>query len=141
MKQNATENKLSFNILIKNLINFSNELTKTSGNLFLSNNQLSNVDITLLPWAYRYYVFEYYRGKDYIIPTDIEELQPYHNWYNYMISLPCVQRTLPNKDKYLEHIQKYANGTARSKVANAVRRGVEAHNFDDELDDYIEDKK
>ena len=33
-------------------------------------------------------------------------------------------------------IQKYADGSARSKVGNAVRRGVAAHEFDDDLDDH-----
>jgi hypothetical protein len=40
------------------------------------------------------------------------------------MSLEGVQRTLPDKERYLEHIGKYADGSARSKVANAVRRGV-----------------
>jgi glutathione S-transferase len=40
------------------------------------------------------------------------------------MSLESVQRTLPDKERYLEHIGKYADGSARSKVANAVRRGV-----------------
>jgi glutathione S-transferase len=31
---------------------------------------------------------------------------------------------------------KYADGSARSKVANAVRRGVAAHELDDEKDEY-----
>jgi hypothetical protein len=31
---------------------------------------------------------------------------------------------------------KYADGSARSKVANAVQRGVAAHGFDDDKDGY-----
>jgi glutathione S-transferase len=46
-----------------------------------------------------------------------------------------VVRTLPGKERYLEHIAKYASSSARSKVANAVRRGVAAHELDDDLDD------
>ena len=46
-----------------------------------------------------------------------------------------LQRTLPGKERYLEHIAKYANASARSKVANAVRRGAQAHELDDELDE------
>jgi glutathione S-transferase len=52
------------------------------------------------------------------------------------MNLESVQRTLPDKDRYLEHIKKYADGSARSKVANAVRRGVAAHEFDDDKDEY-----
>ena len=89
----------------------------------------------MLPWAYRFYVFEHYRGPDFIIPQT-NELEPYHEWYETVTSLESVQRTLPDKDRYLDHIMKYADGSARSKVANAVRRGVAAHELDDEKDEY-----
>jgi glutathione S-transferase len=92
------------------------------------------VDLTLLPWAYRFYVFEHYRGPDFKIPFT-SKLEKYHEWYGHVMSLDSVKRTLPDKDKYLEHIKKYADGSARSKVANAVRRGVAAHEFDDEKDE------
>jgi glutathione S-transferase len=52
------------------------------------------------------------------------------------MNLESVKKTLPGKERYLEHIKKYADGSARSKVANAVRRGVTAHEIDDEKDDY-----
>ena len=110
-------------------------LKKTPGPTFLPNGQLSNVDLALLPWAYRYYVFEHYRGPDYKIP-ETSALEAYHEWFDHVINLDSVKRTLPDKDRYLEHIMKYADGSARSKVANAVRRGVAAHDFDDEKDDY-----
>lgn len=85
----------------------------------------------------RYYVFEHYRGENYVINTDrYPELEPYQNWYNHVMELDCVKRTLPDKDKYLIHIGKYADSSARSKVANAVRRGVAAHELDDEKDEY-----
>lgn len=32
------------------------------------------------------------------------------------------------------HVKKYAEGKARSKVGNAVRRGVSAHEYDDKVD-------
>lgn len=97
--------------------------------------QLSNVDLTLIPWAYRYYVFESYRGPDFAIPHT-KELEPYHEWYDHVMNLPSVQVTLPDKNRYLDHIGKYADGSARSKVANAVRRGAAAHELDDEKDEY-----
>lgn len=126
-----------FQNLIKGLESFSKELTKTPGPLFLANGQLSNVDLALVPWAYRYYVFETYRGPDYVItPERYPELRPYFDWYDHVMELDAVKRTLPDKDEYLEHIGKYADASARSKVANAVRRGVSAHELDDEKDEY-----
>lgn len=126
-----------FQSLIKGLTAFSNELKKTTGPLFLANGQLSNVDLALVPWAYRYYVFEHYRGDEYVITPELyPELQPYFDWYDHVMEIDAVKRTLPDKDKYLIHIGKYADSSARSKVANAVRRGVSAHELDDEKDEY-----
>jgi len=130
------ERRSHFDGLIKGLKSFSKELRKTPGPLFMANKQLSSVDLALLPWAVRYYVFEHYRGPSFIIPTDDPALEPYHEWLEYMLTIDCVQRTLPDKDQYLVHIAKYADSSARSKVANAVRRGVSAHEIDDDKDTY-----
>ncbi len=136
VRTEESERKENFDKLIHGLKSFSKELEKTSGSLFLADDQLSNVDLTLLPWAFRFYVFEHYRGPEYVIPTDDVELECYHDWLNHVLSLESVKRTLPDKDQYLEHIGKYADSSARSKVANAVRRGVAAHELDDEKDEY-----
>lgn len=154
-----------FEKLLQGLSSFSKELEKTSGPTFLADGQLSNVDLTLIPWAFRYYVsgrqnnvhfcngdkresltdgfqswvmqqvLEHYRGPKFTIPQS-SGFNAYHRWYDHVMNLDSVRRTLPDKDQYLEHIYKYADGSARSKVANAVRRGVSAHELDDEKDDY-----
>lgn len=137
VRKEDSERKEHFDNLIKGLRNFSNELSKTSGSLFLADNQLSNVDLALVPWAFRYYVFEHYRGDEYVIsPERYPELQPYFEWYDHVMEIDAVKRTLPDKNDYLIHIGKYADSSARSKVANAVRRGVSAHELDDEKDEY-----
>jgi glutathione S-transferase len=123
VRRDEKERNDHFQNLIRGLENFSSQLETTSGPTFLPNGQLSNVDLTLLPWAYRYYVFEHYRGPEYVIPHT-PSLKKYHEWYDHVINLDSVRRTLPDKDRYLDHIGKYADGSARSKVANAVRRGV-----------------
>lgn len=135
VKKEESERQEQFRELLKGLTNFSQQLTQSSGPTFLPDGQLSNVDLTLFPWAFRYYVFETYRGPNYTIPKTAE-LEPYHAWFDHVLNLESVRRTLPDKDRYLEHIGKYADGSARSKVANAVRRGVAAHEFDDEKDEY-----
>jgi glutathione S-transferase len=100
---------------------------------FYGGERLSLVDVALLPWANRFYVFERYRGAAFAIPTD-GALGAYHAWLERCNKLEAVSRTTPDKDQYLEHIKKYATNTARSKVANAVRRGVAAHEYDDAKD-------
>ena len=88
-------------------------------------------DLVLFPYAYRLYVLEHYRGPDFAVPADFER---YWRWYDAMVALDAVARTLPDKDRYLAHVAKYAHGKARSKVGNAVRRGAAAHDYDDDVD-------
>ena len=135
VRKEDAERQENFDKLVKGLEGFSAQLETTPGPTFLPDGQLSNVDLTLLPWAFRYYVFEHYRGPDFKIP-ETNALAKYHEWFDHVMSLDSVQRTLPDKDRYLEHIGKYADGSARSKVGNAVRRGVAAHEYDDEKDEY-----
>ena len=134
VRKEDNERREHFDSLVKGLTNFAAELTKTSGPTFLPDGQLSNVDLALVPWAFRYYVLEHYRGPDFAIPHT-PQLEAYHEWYNHVMNIESVQRTLPDKDRYLDHIMKYADGSARSRVANAVRRGVAAHDLDDEKDE------
>ena len=137
VRKEEEERMEHFQTLIKGLESFSIELNKTTGPTFLADAQLSNVDLALIPWAFRYYVFEHYRGDDYVIsPEKYPQLQAYFDWFNHVMNVESVVRTLPDKDLYLEHIGKYADSSARSKVANAVRRGVAAHELDDEKDEY-----
>lgn len=136
VRKDEGERREHFKALIKGLKSFSEELRRTSGSLFLADNQLSNTDVALIPWAYRYYIFEHYRGTDYVIPTEDPDLEPYHKWCDHVFDLDCVKRTLPDKERYLAHIGKYADSSARSKVANAVRRGAAAHEIDDNKDTY-----
>ena len=93
------------------------------------------VDYALFPWAHRIPVFEHYRGKNFAIPKNTNNLKKYHKWLDAMTQLPHVKKTLPPWDDYLKHIGRYADGSARSKVANAVRDGRDAHQYDDEKDD------
>ena len=51
-----------------------------------------------------------------------------------MKATPPETRKDCNKDRYLKHVAKYAEGKARSKVGNAVRRGKAAHEYDDKVD-------
>jgi glutathione S-transferase len=86
-------------------------------------------DCVLLPYAYRLYVLEHYRGADFRVPQEGAGglWEKYTEWLETACALDCVAHTLPNKERYLAHVAKYAEGKARSKVGNAVRRGVAAH--------------
>ena len=97
------------------------------------------VDLTLFPWAWRLPVFETHRDQRFKIdPSKSPGFMKYTRWLRAMCSRDDVLRTLPNWEEYLQHITRYADGSARSKVANAVRDGRGAHEYDDERDDVRE---
>ena len=88
-----------------------------------------------MPWSWRYFVLEAQCGIDFALARSDPMLSAYWRWFDHVMDLDCLRNTIPrSKEEYLNHIKKYADGSARSKVANAVRRGVDAHNFDDDKD-------
>ena len=107
------------------------------GTFWNGNAGLGLVDCVLLPYAYRLYVLEHYRGASFAVPTAGGDgvWAAYDEWLRACLSLPNVACTLPDRERYLQHVKKYAEGKARSKVGNAVRRGVAAHEYSDTLDD------
>ncbi|KAL7453026.1 hypothetical protein ACHAXS_000291, partial [Conticribra weissflogii] len=116
VRTEESDRRENFEKLVGGLKSFSMEIEKNgSGPTFLEG-RLSNVDIALMPWAWRFYIFEHYRGPEYAIPYDESELHAYKEWFDHVFSLESVKRTLPDKDRYLEHIGKYADSSARSKV-------------------------
>ena len=120
--------------LLDVLLDGLREFTKELRGDFWGGDSLGLVDCTLLPYAYRLYVFEHYRG--FKVPTEGEDglWEKYQAWLARATSLASVKGTLPDKAKYLKHVAKYAEGKARSKVGNAVRRGASAHDYDDAID-------
>ena len=109
--------------------------TRESRGHFWGGDSLGLVDCVLLPYAYRLYALEHYRG--FAVPASGEGgvWERYQAWLSRATSLPYVAPTLPERERYLRHVAKYAEGKARSKVGNAVRRGAAAHDYDDTLDD------
>ena len=114
------------------LLQFLEELHEFQSDLkgpFFCGDHLSHVDVALLPWAQRFYILEHYRG--FVIPP---EMTKYHSWLQACRDLPSVSGTTPDVDEYLAHIGRYADASARSKVANAVRSGRTAHEIDHNVD-------
>jgi len=111
--------------------------TSESKGDYYSGDSLGYVDCVLLPYAFRLYALEHYRGPAFKVPTSGEDglWERYQAWLERATSLEYVARTLPDKERYIKHVAKYAEGKARSKVGNAVRRGKAAHDYDDDLDD------
>ena len=133
VRQDPAEQREGFDALVKALDTFGNDL---DGGPFYAGRQTPGlVDYALFPWAHRLPVFEHYRGASYAVPRHTRGLEAYHAWLAAMEGTAHVSRTCPPWDDYLQHIGRYADGSARSKVANAVRDGRDAHQYDDEKDD------
>lgn len=131
VREDAAERRAGFDKILDGLRTFTAE----SEGDYWGGESLGIVDCMLLPYAYRLYVLEHYRG--FMVPTEGEDglWEKYNAWLQRATELPYVAPTLPAKSRYLQHVAKYAEGKARSKVGNAVRRGAAAHDYDDVLDD------
>lgn len=128
VRTDETERREAFDRLVDGLRHFADNKRGT----FFSGDSLGLVDAVLLPYAFRLYVLEHYRGFE--VPKDKAWSKSYFDWLDAATSLDSVSRTLPDKAKYLKHVAKYAHGSARSKVGNAVRRGANAHEYDHKID-------
>lgn len=107
----------------KDLVDSLRELFEdnTDGTLF-GGKTLNMVDIMLFPFAYRFKtVLPYYR--DFSIPNE-GPLQAYHTWYAAACRCESASKTLPDDQKLIETYKRYAEDTANSKVADAVRKGT-----------------
>lgn len=125
------DRRRGFDLVLEGLDEFAATLSSSSPTTSFWNGHesLTLVDCVLFPYAWRLCALETYRGFE--VP---ETWTTYAGWLDRVTSLPSVSRTLPRKDRYLAHVKKYASGKARSKVGNAVRRGVSAVDYDDTLD-------
>jgi glutathione S-transferase len=98
------ERRTAFADLKKGLLSFA----ESAKGDFWGGPTLGLVDCVLLPYAYRLYVLEHYRGKEFALPTSGEGglWEKYHAWLNRAAALPYVARTLPDKERYLLHVSR-----------------------------------
>lgn len=133
VRQKHEEQQEGFDSLCKGLDRFGEEVG--DGPFWGGRDTPGLVDFALFPWAHRLPVFEHYRGKEFAIPSNTDGLRKYQTWLGNMHGDEKINKTCPPWDEYLAHIGRYADGSARSKVANAVRDGRDAHQYDHEKDD------
>lgn len=99
---------------------FDDETNYSTGPLF-GGETLNMVDIMLVPFAYRMQlILPHYRGWS--IPQD--GFERYHKWYAAVSQCVSVQKTIPEEQKLVEEYKRYAEDTAQSKVAEAIRKGT-----------------
>ena len=133
VRQDPAEQREAFEAILSGLATFAEWCEEGDGAFYAGKQTPGLVDYALFPWAWRLPVFEHYRGADYKIPQTAA-LESYHKWMSAMLAREQVKKTLPPWEDYLAHIGRYADGSARSKVANAVRAGRAAHDYNDTTD-------
>ena len=89
---------------------------------FFSGSTLSMVDIMLAPFAVRFQiVLPHFR--QFSIPDD-KTFKRYHTWYAAVSQHNSVKKTTPEADKLIPVYTRYADGSASSMVAEAIKKGT-----------------
>ncbi|XP_078346836.1 uncharacterized protein LOC144632109 [Oculina patagonica] len=87
---------------------------------FFQGEKIGYVDIMLAPYGARFFILKHYRGFE--VPNS-EEFERFHVWWEAVRNVPAVKVTLQDDSKLLDIYQRYADGSAKSKVAEAIRKG------------------
>jgi len=123
VRKDPDERKQAFEHLQQNLETLSTEIKSP---LYFGND-LSIVDVALFPWIHRIVdakILETFRGMVVRMPEKLQE------WHKTMLALPSVATTIAEPERLVGSYQRYADATAKSAVAEAVRQGKNAHDID-----------
>jgi glutathione S-transferase len=85
------------------------------GHAWLSGDELSMTDISLLPWFERLAILERYR--DFGLPASYENL---HRWWNACQKLPEFQATKTDEGQLVGSYERYADGTASGSTSKEM---------------------
>lgn len=105
--------------LLNNLRTFISAMSSDGPYFF--GKEFSLVDIALIPFALRFEVLAHYRS--FSLPTD-GSFDRLITWMDAWKSRPAVNATIAPTDKLLVSYKRYADDTAESKLADAIRKGT-----------------
>ena len=118
MKQSPEEQSEGREQFLANLLEFTKAMDP-EGPFFLGK-ELGYVDIMFAPWSYRIYILKHYRNFE-IPQTD--EYRRYHVWAEAVKNHPSVKPVQQEESRVLADGKPYAEGNAKSELADAVRKG------------------
>ena len=121
MKQTAAEREEAAKDLLKSIEAFTDAMSDKGP--FFFGDQIGAVDIAWFPWAQRDFILKHYRS--FSIPSN-GKFARYQTWLAAVKELPSVKATVQPEDKLLQIYQRYADSTAKTLVADAVRAGKSA---------------
>lgn len=118
VKQSPEEQSEGREQFLANLLEFTKAMDP-EGPFFLGK-ELGYVDIMFAPWSYRIYILKHYRNFE--IPQTYE-YRRYHVWAEAVKNHPCVKPVQQEESRVLANAKPYAEGNAKSELADAVRKG------------------
>ena len=92
----------------------------SSDGSFFMGPSLSAVDIAMAPFAWRFQILGHYRN---FVVQNSDEFQRFHRWWAAVENSSSFQATTCDLDELVSVYQRYADNTAKSEVAEAIRTG------------------
>jgi glutathione S-transferase len=92
------------------------------GPYFLGN-EVSLVDLCIVPWAIRLWVFEVFKGGFGIEEEREEWVKRWELWLHATEKRESVVSTMSEREHYLPIYKRYAEDVAQSELAKATREG------------------
>ncbi|KAF1956553.1 glutathione S-transferase [Byssothecium circinans] len=95
---------------------------------FFMGKEFGMVDIVMAPWALRLWVFDHFKGGLGVPDKgkggeDEEVWERWRVWAEAVGSRKSVLETMSEREHYLPIYQRYADNTAQSELAKAIRKG------------------
>lgn len=119
LKQSPEEQSEAKEEFLANLLEFTKAMD-SEGPFFLGK-ELGYVDIMFAPWSYRSYILKHYRGFE-VPQTD--EYERFHVWAAAVKNHPSIKAVEQDEERVLENAKPYAEGNAKSELADAIRKGT-----------------
>jgi glutathione S-transferase len=112
----------------KCLLEFAGEMADASQGPFFAGKEIGLVDITLLPWAVRLWIFDEFKGGLGIPDkgTGGEDEDRWNRWRVWLAAVSereSVKKTMSDREHYLPIYKRYADDVAQSELAKATRAG------------------
>ena len=134
MKQTTEERQAARKQMVQGITDFAAHLEwqnekDVTISFFDSQPEPSIVDFCVFPFLHRLYIIEHYKGL--VLPestaAEKEVASKIRQWIAKMEARPSVQSTLAKPVDLIPIYLRYADGTAKSKVGDLVRKGQQAH--------------
>jgi len=123
MPGDAERQSAAFKQIVESLEHYGNGCVGP----YFSGRHLGLPDAVLFPFASRIiYVIPHYRGEDYALPHS-PSLAKFWAWYDAVQQEPAVIATILSEENLISSYLRYADGSACTKVADAIRDGESAH--------------